>query len=293
VGKGVIAVHHPPNDGIKIWYIEPRREHEAVVRSAKEHLFTERKATIDAGVSSDQPATDYALRFTGPHRVDVTGTRGLVSLNQPFTAEMWARWSTTLPQGALMGTLVDGAKTASSRRESGWGLGTKSVDDARVEFIYTPDYVVQKSHAAPISGPSGGWHHVAVTNEPSHGVTVFVDGQELITDVKGKDGAGTDLCLGGSPFTNDRKLFHGEIRAFRLSKICRYREAFAKPSDYRFPNDEHTAANFDFSRPLGHRVADASGNGHYGKIAGAHWVSISPNRETPIPRPQPKTAKRP
>jgi len=68
--------------------------------------------------------------------------------------------------------------------------------------------------------------------------------------------------------------FYGQIRAFRLSTVCRYTQSFTPPTPAEMKNDDVTEVLLDFSRPKASVIRDLSGNGHHGTITGAEWVAI-------------------
>jgi uncharacterized protein (TIGR03067 family) len=66
------------------------------------------------------------------------------------------------------------------------------------------------------------------------------------------------------------KSFTGMIREVRVSKSVRYQKDFTPA--LRFEPDADTLALYRFGEGEGETLADFSGNGHHGTIAGARWV---------------------
>jgi serine/threonine protein kinase len=128
-----------------------------------------------------------------------------------------------------------------------------------------------------------GWHHLAVCSTGSEVLVAFdgtVHRQTLTHHVPSPpwEEAATSGSLflganGNDPFTS---AAIGDIRAFRLSKGCRYRESFAPLAS--LPLDDETVCYFDFSEGSGERLEDKSGHARHGKIVGAVWSEIEGER---------------
>lgn len=74
-------------------------------------------------------------------------------------------------------------------------------------------------------------------------------------------------------------LFHGRLRAVRISHGVEYTAEFAKPD--RFENTPQTLAHYDFTVDTGHYAIDRSGHGRHGIIVGAKFVPANPQADSP------------
>src|SRR5262245_61746864 len=72
------------------------------------------------------------------------------------------------------------------------------------------------------------------------------------------------------PGNKTRAFFCGIIDELRISKVARYTTNFTPQATFKPDGD--TLALYHFDEGAGDVLADASGNGHHGKIVNAKWV---------------------
>jgi hypothetical protein len=214
-------------------------------------------------------AGPYALQFDGRHYVELAETKEVASWNNSFTAEIWVRWRKNDSTHLLMGTLV---RPPSIRDYGGWSLGARSNNKSHVML----PTVHLGGSISNFSLSDAKWHHVAFVHDKNGGATTYVDGRWVAggrSDYHDKQLA--NFCLGVPRNADLKANFHGAIRAFRLSSLARYQDAFNVPQEYDFTTDANTIVLLDFSRTQGQRIEDLSGNGRHREFVGAQWISAA------------------
>lgn len=240
---------------------------------------------IPAASGADAPY--YALHFDGPGQfVELRETSRLASANREFTAEAWIRWTGDRKNQELFGTYVIGGDAPAS----GWDLMLWRGGDG--PFVMALRSAGSESRGGGASFPIAGvatdvWHHVAAVVDRQRQLAVFVDGKRVRRDVwnAGVDAERSCLRLGAIPQQNTDGL-RGLVRAFRLSSMARYDEAFDPPAGYRFEKDAGTVVLLDFSQPRPNAVQDVSGQGHHGMLVGARWARVDPERGVTLVEPR-------
>jgi len=229
---------------------------------------------------SDQPFC--VLHFEGPdQRVELKDTKRVASANGVFTAEVWVRWAIDKHKQDLFGTFVP--KSRIHPATNGWDLGLWGTPDcrwrmsARYGGSTSTQGMSHNSEFLPFSrNEAVGWHHIALTKNEQDQVVAYLDGKETqrFSWSVGKDAEVSNLRLGSTPHFAPYGL-HGQVRAFRLSSVCRYGGGtIAVPKSYRFDKDADTVVLLDFDNPQEGTIADVSGNGHHGTLTGVRWIQV-------------------
>ncbi|MCH5377756.1 MAG: LamG domain-containing protein, partial [Planctomycetes bacterium] len=222
-------------------------------------------------------APTCVLDFSGPRQsVVLRGTRQIASANREFTAEMWTRFPPVDQNQELMGTFVPRGIFPNHPDASGWdvSLTVSAANRIGLAMRYGGS---REPNGSSVSGycdaPLEGWHHVAVAKNQQGLLSGFIDGNRIWRSAwtGGADPELSDLRLGAAPNWGSEGL-HGLVRAFRLSRVCRYPDSFPKPDRYTFENDAETVVLLDFSRPQAGIVGDLSGNDHIGQLVNVNWA---------------------
>lgn len=253
--------------------------------------------TSTTGTPAVTAADSYALRFEDRSSVMVANTRGLLDVNQRFTAEVWFR--ITKPPERLSALLGTGATrshpSVTEPAMAGWLIAagraqnSNSSDAVAIRWSDVNKQVVGiQNNLSPLKND---WHHLAICNEPQPGggwrADVYLDGVSRMrlnrkpTDVYPSP---SDFFLGVSEFLTAQTTFYGDIRACRLSSEIRYTKNF-KP-DETFKSDESTLALLQFDGTDPDVIKDISGAQRHGKILGAKWVQANTS-PTPQTTPNP------
>jgi hypothetical protein len=230
---------------------------------------------VTAGAAHAQSGAAKAVAFEKRDHVELEGTKGF-NLNSAFTIEMWATWS--MRDRGSQYFLADEAWPGMSehiavKQESGCALRTTVLSrrSRAVEFVMgsTNGWFEVTGREQP---DLGGWHHFAVT-KTDQVIRLFRDGK---LDVEKRcagvtfNASPTNLYLGVREHAFQDRVFHGGIRAVRISTRARYEKSF-KPQR-TFASDDATLVLLDFTAGKGDRIPDLSGNNHEGIIVGARWV---------------------
>ncbi len=222
------------------------------------------------------PIGGFALHFEEGDFVELTGSLHAVDLSLPFTVELWLRFPETEKESVLFGDYCWGKTHPDDpeRAAAGWAL---QVRNNQGEYKVGVQYALAGGSAthslAPMPTPGDAWHHLALCST-SETARVYVDGKlsSAHPALAGRIRQGySSLFFGGMEYTTKELCFAGDIRAFRLSKIDRYKTDFT-PSPM-FDKDDETFVLYDFSNPQAGELKDLASN-HAGRISGARWIPL-------------------
>ncbi len=246
------------------------------VTGAKAPLEQPHEQPISVGVRVPASPPQFALRFGGNDRLEIVNSRGLVDVQKPFTIEMWLRFSPDEDSHWLTGDLVFGPNhpEASRTNPAGWQFWIMKTEAGRQRIAVATG----KGFLGEFLIKENAWRHLAVCRSENQ-FLVFVDGRraaaqpvELLT--AHLTPSPVNLYIGGHEYLHPTQpiAFRGDLRAYRVSSVCRYLDNFA-PAEL-LPNDDSTSVLLDFSGDTPDAVADLSGGGHDGRVIGAKWVSL-------------------
>jgi formylglycine-generating enzyme required for sulfatase activity len=214
------------------------------------------------------------LRFRRQSYVELANTKGLLDLNQGFTAEMWVRISSSGGQ-YLIGDESWPNVGEPVSRASGWVLRTSK----GIPGPFNLTFAESKSEWWGVAGPdrpfSKEWEHVAVSKSPD-AVQVYWNGKLYLS--KSCQGlkfipCPSNLFLGVRAKGFSDRNFDEEFSAFRLSSKAIYQREFSPPKTFEKTAD--TLILLDFSGDSGKAIPDVSGHGHHGNLVGVTWAEIS------------------
>lgn len=232
---------------------------------------------------SDRPAANQPLRFHGRHYVKIEHSERWADLSKAFTAEAWVRLPKRAPAGEypVMGNLGPAADSSGQSPESlaGWGLDFKvsAPDGGRPDRLILRTGSEQKETA--VESADDQWHHVAVVNQPrddgSSSVILFLDGKLLVEHpLEAADAAtrGLAVFLGAPPHLSQRATTYVDLRAFRLSTVARYQDAFTPESQWVHASPT-TMVLLDFQPTEDNVLVDITGHSAGRPIVGAEWIA--------------------
>jgi hypothetical protein len=231
--------------------------------------------------SSPAPVTAESVRalsFTSTDGLEIAGTKGLLSLDQTFTVELWTRIA---PEADTPQRIVGDFQYKGEAGEyAGWSISARRVADydlltfvSATEFHATPGVITMG--AAPIrllQRLDGSWHHLAIANQEIDGTwfhSIFFDGRRLRQNTTRTPYPGKTNLWIGKPKSRSAPGFTGDVRAVRISSTARYDSDFGP--NLAFELDEHTLALLQFDGSDEDIVADLSDQGRNGRIFGAEW----------------------
>jgi len=236
--------------------------------------------TPPADVDPSKPApagldgSDYnALRFTGSDFVSVSDTRGLVDLHKPFTVELWVRFSPDAVSHFLIGDAAFGSvhPDVPDGTTSGWQLWIMNSDEGRHRVAVA----TVQGFGTAVLARENVWRHVALCSDASQ-IAIFVDGRlagrrEASLLQSSFAPSPLPLHVGSHQYLHPNQPggFQGDLRAVRISSICRYTDNFVPEEG--FAADENTQVLFDFAGKSSEQIADLSGHDRRGIIHGAEW----------------------
>jgi hypothetical protein len=186
------------------------------------------------------------------------------SSSGPWTVEAWVTVrKPLLEKGGESALIFRVAEAALVVRHLGgrgvkWSVGGPSTK---------PPPSVESTEAVTVDLPV----HVAMERGPE-GVSFYLDGVrqgDPVTIVDSRRETTLDVCQPDSKW--HRFAFHGDLDEIRVSSVARYRENFTP--QLRFEPDDDTLALYHCDEGQGELIADSSGNGRDGTIAGATWVA--------------------
>ncbi len=222
------------------------------------------------------PIGGFSLHFEEGDFVELTGSRRAVDLSVPFTVELWLRFPDTEKESVLFGDYCWGKTHPDDpeRAASGWAFQVRNdIGEYKVGVQYALPGGSATHSLAPMPTPGEAWHHLALCSTPET-ARVYVDGKlsSAHPALVGRIRQGySSLFFGGMEYTSKELCFAGDIRAFRLSKIDRYKADFT-PS-LKLDKDEETFVIYDFSHQQTGELQDLAGN-HAGRISGARWIPL-------------------
>lgn len=217
------------------------------------------------------------LHFRGNDRVELADSRGLIDLQKPFTFEVWLRFEPEKNTHWIAGDLIIGPNHADvpAGGIAGWQLFVPQTQAGRHRIAFS----TREGYASDFPVVANGWHHLAASGDTRR-VTVHVNGRrsasgEISTLQSSFVASPIPIHIGGHEFlhANQPPGFTGDLRALRISSICRYTANF-QPSPV-LVSDADTQVLLDFPGSTGNTITDASGHGHHGTIHGAQWLEIS------------------
>jgi len=226
------------------------------------------------------------VRLTGRDNIEIQKSKFMLRLDGDFTIEAWVRWS---PYEAgeiyFAGDEAWSGMSAEADVEEtcGWILRTTALEAGEVRKIdFTiaarPDRLNSKTDwkrfvtGGRRSVDATGWHHLAVSKTATE-LLVFWNGTRAAKgSVNGLAlvAAPTPLYLGVRKGAHENRRVGADFRSFRVSSKARYLKDFA-PAE-TLESDDTTLVVFDATKSHGDELADLSGKGHAGKLAGARWV---------------------
>jgi hypothetical protein len=232
-------------------------------------VIAEPKFTLD-----DPAMSGNRLRFRRQSYVELASTKGLLDLDQGFTAEMWVRFSSSGGQYLIGDESWPGGGERVSR-ESGWALRSSHSLPGPFNLAFALDKAAWWQLEGPDRQPSKDWEHLAVSKS-SDTVQIYWNGKLYAS--KSCEGlkfvpCPSNLFLGVRPNEPSDRNFDGEFRAFRLSSKATYQRDFTPPKSFEKTAD--TLILLDFSVGHGNVIPDISGHSHDGRLVGVTWGEIS------------------
>ncbi len=287
-GSGTTSVDPlPVKAGKKSSIDDPATPRTGKTPPAQSKTTTNPATTTKGPPTVRPPAADpsgLSLRFVGRDYAEVLDTAANVGPSDwPLTAEMWVRLNPTKERTYLMGNIAHAGThpKAPPGIPSGWALsyahraGPSGGPEQRGLLLE----VGSQLHPAAKSEMDDAWHHVALCRaqtRPDVTYQVFLDGQLVLTasvPLATQRFSPAELALGCPPWQPVSNFIQTDMacRAFRLSSMPRYREAFTPPAS--FESDSQTRTLLDFAQARGNAIVDRPTSGHPGRIFGAEWMS--------------------
>ena len=180
------------------------------------------KCVGDAATSTTQ------VKFAGTKSIAFDGTGDYLQttlsdkiLTSQFTVEGWVRMSTV---GGPEGVFHLGASAFPSNID-GLGIFTRSST-----YSYNWGFFCNGTQVNSSTAPSAGvWYHLALVRDSNNLVTMYLDGNSLVTSTQSGSIAGDILTIGG--YYNSSYIWNGNIQDFRITKgLARYTSNFTPPT---------------------------------------------------------------
>ena len=171
-----------------------------------------------------------AIHFRGTDRVELADSRGLIDLQKPFTFEVWLRFEPEKNTHWIAGDLIIGPNHAEVPTGviAGWQLFVPQTQAGRHRIAFS----TRDGYASDFPVVANGWHHLAASGDARR-VTVHVNGRrsasgELSTLQTTFVASPIPIHIGGHGYlhANQPPGFCGDLRALRISSICRYTANF-------------------------------------------------------------------
>lgn len=220
------------------------------------------------------------LHFRGNDRVELAATTGLLDFGQPFTLETSVRFGDGSAQW-IAGDLIIGPNHSQvpGGTVAGWQLFLQSPQSDRQRIAFS----TREGNVGEFPVAANSWHHIAVCSNGTQ-LSIFVDGRRAasgdlgrVKDAYQPSPIPIHLGVHGYMHSNQPPGFTGDMRAFRVSAVCRYTANFDSSnfeSGSNWSKDADTLILLDFLNSTGNQLVDASGNGHNGAISGARWIEL-------------------
>ena len=174
-------------------------------------------------------ATDATVvKFSGTKSIALDGTGDYLQTTllenigtSQFTIECWVRMSTV---GGPEGVFHLGASAFPSNID-GLGIFTRSST-----YSYNWGFFCNGTQVNSSTAPSAGvWYHLALVRDSNNLVTMYLDGNSLVTSTQSGSIAGDILTIGG--YYNSSYTWNGNIQDFRITKgLARYTTNFTPPT---------------------------------------------------------------
>lgn len=197
-------------------------------------LLDPNPSIIDSSQASDlklfgDAATDATVvKFSGTKSIALDGTGDYLQttlseqiLISQFTVEGWVRMSTV---GGPEGVFHLGA-SAFPGNVDGLGIYTRSST-----YSYNWGFFCNGASVNSSTAPSAGvWYHLALVRDSNNLVTMYLDGNSLVTSTQSGSISGDILTIGG--YYNSSYTWNGNIQDFRITKgLARYTSNFTPPT---------------------------------------------------------------
>jgi len=175
-------------------------------------------AATDATVVKFSGTKSIALDGTGDYLQTTLSEQILIS---QFTVEGWVRMSTV---GGPEGVFHLGA-SAFPGNVDGLGIYTRSST-----YSYNWGFFCNGASVNSSTAPSSGvWYHLALVRDSNNLVTMYLNGNSLVTSTQSGSIAGDILTIGG--YYNSSYTWNGNIQDFRITKgLARYTSNFTPPT---------------------------------------------------------------
>jgi len=202
-----------------------------------------------------------ALSLDGAN--DCVVVDGVDLTNMPFTIELWARRQSTGSWDAFAG---QGAASG------GQGLFFALRDnDVAVFSFYAGGLYTTNTYT------DSGWHHWAVTYDPSTGRCLYRDGTLVVSDGNTTPYTGTGaFVIGSIPWSVSANAFDGQIDDVRIWNVPRTQTEIAANMSHSLTGEEsNLVAYWNFDESDGSIVDDATGNGWTGLLTNGASRTVS------------------
>jgi len=186
--------------------------------SQKSHIACSGDAATDATVVKFSGTKSIALDGTGDY---LQTTLSEEIRTSQFTVEGWVRMSTV---GGPEGVFGLGA-SALPGNVDGLGIYTRSST-----YSYNWGFFCNGASVNSSTAPSAGvWYHLALVRDSNNLVTMYLDGNSLVTSTQSGSISGDILTIGG--YYNSSYTWNGNIQDFRITKgLARYTSNFTPPT---------------------------------------------------------------
>lgn len=245
------------------------------------------------GAMPSAPAQASAVRLSGRQSLIIDNSATLADFRSGFTAEMWFRLATSLPPTGvcLLGKAVFRDPAGMPSALTGWlvmlqGAEAQASRPDQVTVRWGVDGAPPLESHGTIASLDSSWHHLAVCYSPAVEADgefrIWLDGQSVVHQQHRAQGeVAAPVCLGVGEGYPAELVTLVDVRAFRLSSAVRYANDFTPDSE--LAKDESVVCLLDFRNDPGDRLADASGSGHAGRLAGGTRVSVDSEPFAPSP----------
>lgn len=219
-----------------------------------------------------------AIRFAGTDRISLPEPLTSLDFAKPFTLEMWVRFDKGTYAHWLMGDLVFGNThpDVAAGVTAGWQAWIMQTEGGKQRFAVATG----KGFWAEYPASEDAWRHLAVSGD---GITVsiYVDGRRAASQsaaILADHHVASPLPLhfGAHNYMHPTQPpgLQGQLRAARISTVCRYGENFTPPA--AFERDDATELVFDFQHAeSSRRINDLSRHARHGVLWGAQWLVMS------------------
>lgn len=225
---------------------------------------------FNAAASFPVPFGSRAVTLAGTSASAFSSNATLVTNPTVFTLEAWFK-TTSTSGGAILG-FANTASGSSSTRDRVLYLG----NDGKIVFGVSG--IGMDSVQTPLSYNDNKWHHVVISNDGTHGRSLYLDGTQVATDAKNHK---TVTMSGywriggiGGPLTGwadapSNTNFAGSLNEVSIystvlsaSRVAAHYSAYATPSTYQQQVLADAPTNYyRFEESAGPTAADSSGNG--------------------------------